>query len=425
MSPPNIDIPKKHIIAVDIWQPDERGFTPAGVAVYDQSVRLGGFQYYENYDGPPLDPVNLDYERNGNLFRLPRGSALHSAFQDQLPGVTAQQLIQMKIPRFIGLNDAAKISALGAYTSGALRFRPKDAVQVDEKPIRGLRTLDRMIRGQIKSLSDGYSGPPALAEAAWYSATHVRGQRPKSLYVNHSGQSFIAKFGKPDDPFRIERTEQAMLNMARDCGIQAVISQIETTPAGHDVLFVSRFDETAEGRNHRLSLAALTGIENPGEGDFLDIRKILYRISSNPEEDNRELFRRMMLHNAVHNSDNHFRNFDMLLTENGWRLAPAYDITPDPARHPFATTMCGQAQQDFSEDFIRHAAQQFELPQDEAMGMARDVLSVVADKSRYFEAVGLSLADQKLINRAIPVSDLLALLDRLPQKSGVEVSYGL
>jgi serine/threonine-protein kinase HipA len=31
---------------------------------------------------------------------------------------------------------------------------------------------------------------------------------------------------------------------------------------------------------------------------------------------------------AVKNTDDHLRNHDFLLTNNGWRLSPAYDINP-------------------------------------------------------------------------------------------------
>jgi serine/threonine-protein kinase HipA len=42
----------------------------------------------------------------------------------------------------------------------------------------------------------------------------------------------------------------------------------------------------------------------------------------------RELFRRMVFNAAISNLDDHPRNHAILAREEGWRLSPAYDLTP-------------------------------------------------------------------------------------------------
>ncbi len=42
-----------------------------------------------------------------------------------------------------------------------------------------------------------------------------------------------------------------------------------------------------------------------------------------------QLWRRIVFNIAVSNCDDHLRNHGFLLTPQGWRLSPAYDMNPD------------------------------------------------------------------------------------------------
>lgn len=57
----------------------------------------------------------------------------------------------------------------------------------------------------------------------------------------------------------------------------------------------------------------------------------LRRISTRPEEDARELFKRMVFNALITNTDHHPRNHAVIAPEHEWRLSPAYDLTPFPA----------------------------------------------------------------------------------------------
>jgi serine/threonine-protein kinase HipA len=43
-----------------------------------------------------------------------------------------------------------------------------------------------------------------------------------------------------------------------------------------------------------------------------------------------ELYRRMVLNALITNSDDHPRNHALIADQNGWRLSPAFDLTPTP-----------------------------------------------------------------------------------------------
>ncbi len=49
---------------------------------------------------------------------------------------------------------------------------------------------------------------------------------------------------------------------------------------------------------------------------------------ASPNSDLEELWRRIVFYIAVKNTDDHLRNHGFLLTNDGWRLSPAYDVNP-------------------------------------------------------------------------------------------------
>lgn len=52
------------------------------------------------------------------------------------------------------------------------------------------------------------------------------------------------------------------------------------------------------------------------------------RVSASPEADLHDLFRRMCFNTAISNLDDHPRNHAVIAKNRGWRLSPAYDLTP-------------------------------------------------------------------------------------------------
>jgi serine/threonine-protein kinase HipA len=147
----------------------------------------------------------------------------------------------------------------------------------------------------------------------------------------------LAKFSRNDDRWNHPCVEHGLLMLARTCGLDVADSRIVTV-AGGDVLLVRRFDrDRAEPgyRRHRMvsALTLLRAGDSPGErGDwsYLLFADEIRRASMDPEHDLRELFRRMCFNAAISNLDDHPRNHAILAKDRGWRLSPAFDLTPSP-----------------------------------------------------------------------------------------------
>ncbi|BFM04938.1 hypothetical protein GCM10025791_03580 [Halioxenophilus aromaticivorans] len=60
----------------------------------------------------------------------------------------------------------------------------------------------------------------------------------------------------------------------------------------------------------------------------MEIAEFLSTQGANTAADLSQLWRRIIFNIAVSNTDDHLRNHGFLLVKNGWKLSPAYDLSP-------------------------------------------------------------------------------------------------
>lgn len=102
------------------------------------------------------------------------------------------------------------------------------------------------------------------------------------------------------------------------------------------MLLVKRFDrEKAEGgylRTRMISALTLLRAEDTyrsrNRWSYVLLAEELRRVSSAPEADAGELFRRMAFNALISNIDDHPRNHALIAKNADWQLSPAYDLTP-------------------------------------------------------------------------------------------------
>ena len=111
-----------------------------------------------------------------------------------------------------------------------------------------------------------------------------------------------------------------------------------TEPAPSASLLVRRFDrerlDTGYLRHRMVSALTLlrTGDSPVHRRDwsYLLLADEIRRASADPHTDLRELLGRMCFNAAVSNLDDHPRNHAVIAGDRGWRLSPAFDLTPSP-----------------------------------------------------------------------------------------------
>lgn len=164
-------------------------------------------------------------------------------------------------------------------------------------------------KGNILSLLNGFS---------------IGGARPKCVFTDEEGKTFIVKLPKSTDRWADVRIEKAFLVLASLCGIE--IPKFRTGKiAGQDALFLERFDRKNDERIPFASASMAFSSLSPGyPGLAVKVREI----SGNM--DARELFLRMIFNVLVRNVEDGPRKHGFLRINGKWRLAPAYGITPIP-----------------------------------------------------------------------------------------------
>jgi len=327
---------------VSITLPGSVSAVTAGRFVLEESsggVPYGRFvfgrSYLENPNAIDIDPVQLKLsESTYETFQL---NGVFGALRDAGPDFWGRRVIEKRAgkPR---LGELDYLLNSPDDRAGALGFGVHVAPAAPRR--RFNRTLDLAKLQELAEalVTDDIPADPDAAQVQdlLLLGTSMGGARPKTV-IQDKGALWIAKFARPDDRLNYPRAEYAMLRLARQCGINAAESRIETV-AGKDVLLVKRFDREKLDRGFTRS-RMISGLTVLGADEASDTRsrwsyvllaEELRRIVSKPREDARELFRRMCFNALISNVDDHPRNHAFIAAEAEWRLSPAYDLVPSP-----------------------------------------------------------------------------------------------
>ncbi len=351
--------------------------------------------------GFALDPENLPLVE-GPVYTRTEKSSLPGAIRDSAPDRWGQKLIQRAFRKaeidrqltefdyLLGINDETRI--------GALRYRRAD--QDDFEHDIGGHRVPPLI--QLPALLDaanavaGDNETDAELRMLLNEGSPLGGARPKSA-VQDGDVLAIAKFPKPDDTRSIAHGEVLSLKLAQAAGITAATARLESV-AGRPVSIIRRFDRDGAKRIPFLSAMSLLGKNDGDQATYLDIAEVIRRHSSAPTDDLHELFRRIVFNVMISNHDDHLRNHGFLYDgDNQWRLSPAYDLNPVPARETdgLLETAISDKGDEARFDLAMDAAPHFKLTAHEAEVIAIEVRSAVENWPKVAGLIGMSAADQK------------------------------
>lgn len=157
------------------------------------------------------------------------------------------------------------------------------------------------------------------------------GARPKANVTAPDGSLWIAKFPSVKDEWDVGAREYETNVLARRAGLNVPEAKCQKLSKTGTTFFSKRFDRDGERRIHYASAMTMLGATD-GEDDhsYLEIAEFIASNSADPTADLRELWGRMVFSMLVNNTDDHLRNHGFLLTRSGWRLAPMFDVNPNP-----------------------------------------------------------------------------------------------
>lgn len=351
---------------------ERRGLQESGDFAY-------GLGYLERPGALALNPLHLPLQREG--FHLParllrEGGVMPLTLRDALPDAWGRRVLAYELGgRLPGEREQLLLTnedRVGAMVFAENREMPLPA----DMPHDDLVQLAEAVR----RLQYDMEIPKPLRRLLQRGGS-LGGARPKaSFFDDHA--LWLAKFPAAGDPLDVQTLEALIASLAAHCGIR--VPQSRTLPIGRgETAFLSRrFDrsgENARQRQHFLSASALLDIpyESSG-GSYIDLARVIRRLSQQPGADLEELFRRMIFNLLIDNSDDHLKNHGMLCIDGQrYRLSPAYDVVPQLTNLGYQMLSIDGSTQESSLELAVHSAPHFDLSSDRSVALIRELAGVV------------------------------------------------
>lgn len=382
----------------------------------DENHFFAEFTYVQSYVNDArafaLDPLNLPLIDAKTTFRTENRYETLGAIFDAAPDAWGRNVMRVDKAGGRVTEDEVLLRGRGMGV-GALFFSARLLTPNMRKTYR----LPEIT--QLESLADLLADidqgvkPKGLYRDILGSSWDIGGARPKTIVRDEQGEMWIAKFPRKGDSYDRQRVEFANLQMARDIGLTVPEIKLVQTHLGA-VLLTHRFDRErlagAQGadpvvaRRHFLSGASL--ISPPAHiakrdldsargksiYSYARLADVVRRVSSNPVRDLKELYARMILNVAVHNTDDHLKNVGFLKDEgrHTYRLSPLFDVVTQEgsAKHYLHIGVSGR---DSSFENCLSEYRRFGLRSEApARSILDAVRDVVAQRTRYYEAADMT-----------------------------------
>lgn len=298
---------------------------------------------------------------------------------------------------------------LGVYDGhrlGGLRFRVGDGPYLDDDaelaspPWTSLRELEHA----SLRLEDHGSDPAESGK--WLRmliapGRSLGGARPKASVVDERGQLWIAKFPSGRDGDDVGAWESVVATLARRAGVVVADNLRRRFGSRHHTFLAKRFDRVSDGQRLHFCSAMTLLERTDGEAgaSYLDLANILVQHGAAPGRDLEQLWRRLVFFVCVSNVDDHLRNHGFLLADDGWLLAPAYDVNPVADASGLTLNI---SETDNTQDLslVRDVARAFRVAPRRADAIIANVVTVIRGWRVEAEQAQVSRAEQERMSSA-------------------------
>ena len=405
------------------WQPIEAPLL-IGLLAYSDSSRGGVFSFA--YDKAfltsafrlQIDPILSLH--SGELYN-DEADKNFRAFLDSSPDRWGRILMQRRaaIEARKGIRATSRLNELDyllgvhdSYRMGGIRFkRTGSATFLDDNaefaapPMASLRELEHaamQIEKDDNIDSDEYYRWLKMLISP---GSSLGGARPKACVADEQGHLWIAKFPNLNDTHDVGAWEMVCYELALAAGVNMFPSEIRQFSSRHHTFLTKRFDRHGEKRLHFSSamtqLQYYDGEQSQG-ASYLEIADFLSTQGSQTAADLAQLWRRIVFNIAVSNTDDHLRNHGFLLTKNGWKLSPAYDLNPIVGKHGLHLNIT-DADNALDYQLAFDVKDFFRLSQTQATQIYDEVLIVVKQWQTVAKRLGISRAEQAMKESAFNV----------------------
>lgn len=303
------------------------------------------------------------------------------------------------------------LGVFDGHRLGGLRFRlnPAGEFMNDQKkmatpPWTSLRELEH---ASLQLEREDAVNDPEYAR--WLSllidpGSSLGGARPKASVMDERGQLWIAKFPSAGDEKNAGAWEMVLHQLAKGCGIVVPEAKLQQFSGKHHTFLSKRFDRTNNHRRiHFASAMTLLGYQDgtdhlDGVG-YLDLAGFIVQHSPAAREDLEQLWRRMVFNILVSNTDDHLRNHGFILSTNGWRLSPAFDMNPNETGNGLTLNVSESSNEQHVE-LAMETADLYRLKRERAEGILRELQQEISKWQSIARKIGLSSTEIEQVKRA-------------------------
>ena len=299
----------------------------------------------------------------------------------------------------IGVQDQTRQGALRFKHPGENHFLASHPLSAP--PIAQLRELEHVARQLSDKNIDDLDSLRRWLRVLVAPGASLGGARPKANFTQEDGSLWIAKFPAKDDDRDIGAWEMLAHQLAMDANIQMPPAKLLQLGSQYRTFAVKRFDRVDGQRIHYASAMTILKLESSDDASYLDIAQFIMTrgAKGSIKEDLAQLFRRVVFNVAISNRDDHLRNHGFLLTQNGWRLSPAFDLNPNIDKADHALNLDIGDNRANLENVIA-TAPYYELNTDEAVKIADQVLRVTSQWEDVAKKLAIPRGDIELMRAA-------------------------
>ncbi len=290
------------------------------------------FQYNDTWqkNGFSISPFSLPLRNDvfvPNERSIDRFGGLFGVFADSLPDSWGELLLDRHLASLgIKRGDITTLERLayvGRSGMGAIEYLPSKESDFDLKNI-GI-DFDTIAKECEKILSSKQS---EQLDILYKMGGSSGGTRPKIL-LSEANKEWIVKFPAKNDPEISGKREYDYSICTKDCGIAMTETELIPSSVCDGYFKTERFDRHNGEKIFTITFAALLEADFRAPScDYETFFKLIRALTKDAAYDKEQLFKIMCFNVLTHNRDDHTKNFSFIHTNlNGWKLAPAYDIT--------------------------------------------------------------------------------------------------
>ena len=227
------------------------------------------------------------------------------------------------------------------------------------------------------------------------------GARPKASVTDEKGNLWVAKFPSAKDDKDAGAWETVLHQLAANCGIEVPEAKIQQF--SQHTFMTKRFDRIQQQRIHFTSSMTLLGLKDgvdyKDNSSYLNLAECIVQQSISAKQDLEQLWCRILFNILVSNTDDHLSNHGFILTNQGWRLSPDYEMKPNEMGNGLALNISENSKaQDIT--VVMYTASYYQVKVDTANKILEKMLKEIANWRAIAKKFGISNSEIELAKLA-------------------------